>query len=134
VQVKEKVHCIKCMVDRICVSRDIEPKDHAVDVDAESFPGRIIVLTPLDDDSIVPFGGDVLVPKEKATAKFFYKRKFSIVNGKLLLYRPLYVPLSDDVTIIVLCSESVLYKLSYAVLPATIISDVTVITVPHALY
>jgi hypothetical protein len=107
VQVKEKVHCIKCMVDRICVSRDIEPKDHAVDVDAESFPGRIIVLTPLDDDSIVPFGGDVLVPKEKATAKFFYKRKFSIVNGKLLLYL-LHA-------YIVLCSECIIQILCYSI-------------------
>jgi hypothetical protein len=74
------------MVDRICVGREIEPKDHVVDVDAESFEGRIIVLTPLDDDSIVPFGGDVLVPKQKATAQFFYKRKFSIVNGKFAVY------------------------------------------------
>jgi hypothetical protein len=93
------------MVDRICVTREIEPKDHAVDVDAESFPGRIIVLTPLEDDNVVPFGGDVLVPKEKATAKFFFKRKFSIVNGELL--NLLYCVLPDDVTMIMLYGEYV---------------------------
>jgi hypothetical protein len=69
------------MVDRICVGRDVKSKDHVVDTAAEEFEGNIIVLTPLDDDELVPFGGDTTVPKEKATAQFFYKRKFSIVNG-----------------------------------------------------
>lgn len=76
------MHCVKCMVDRICVGRDVHSKDHVVDTAAEEFEGNIIVLTPLDNDELVPFGGDTTVPKEKATAQFFYKRKFSIVNGE----------------------------------------------------
>ncbi|KAG5179527.1 hypothetical protein JKP88DRAFT_167513 [Tribonema minus] len=78
---EQAMHCVKCMVDRICVSRDIKPDANTVEVGAETFEGRIIVLTPLEDAGVVPFGGNVEVPKEKATAQFFYKRKFNIVNG-----------------------------------------------------
>jgi hypothetical protein len=81
-QVDKKVNVLKCMVDRICIERTIDPKDRVVDAQAEAYEGKIIVLKALKDDSIVPFAGDVTVPENIKTASFLYNRKFSIVNGK----------------------------------------------------
>lgn len=76
-----KVTTIPCMVDRICTGRTIE--EHFVDVEAEpGFSGSLVLLDPPADPSLVPFAGDnVLVPTDKQEAKYFYKRKFSMVNG-----------------------------------------------------
>eukprot|EP00903_Cladosiphon_okamuranus_P006828 g6653.t1 len=79
--VTSKVTTIPCMVDRICTGRQIG--DYEVNVEAEpNFEGALVLLEPPRDPALVPFAGErVLIPTTEDEASYFYKRKFSIVNG-----------------------------------------------------
>ncbi|CAM9804484.1 unnamed protein product, partial [Hapterophycus canaliculatus] len=79
--VTSKVTTIPCMVDRICTGRQIGEYD--VNVEAEpNFEGALVLLKPPADPALVPFAGErVLVPTTEEEASYFYKRKFSVVNG-----------------------------------------------------
>ncbi|CAN0232830.1 unnamed protein product, partial [Ectocarpus fasciculatus] len=79
--VASKVTTVPCMVDRICTGRQIGEYD--VNVEAEpNFDGALVLLKPPADKSLVPFAGErVLIPTTEEEASYFYKRKFSVVNG-----------------------------------------------------
>ncbi|CAM9329247.1 unnamed protein product, partial [Pylaiella littoralis] len=85
--VASKVTTIPCMVDRICTGRQIGERErgggYEVNVEAEpNFEGALVLLQPPRDPALVPFGGArVLIPTTENEASYFYKRKFSIVNG-----------------------------------------------------
>nr|AWU67499.1 mannitol-1-phosphate dehydrogenase 2 [Saccharina japonica] len=79
--VTSKVTTVPCMVDRICTGRQIG--EYEVNVEAEpNFGGSLVLLDPPSDPSLVPFAGTtVLIPSTREEASYFYKRKFSVVNG-----------------------------------------------------
>ncbi|CAN0010232.1 unnamed protein product [Ascophyllum nodosum] len=79
--VTSKVTTIPCMVDRICTGRKIG--ERGVNVEAEpTFDGSLVLLEPPTDPKLVPFAGEhVRIPGTKDEASYFYKRKFSVVNG-----------------------------------------------------
>jgi hypothetical protein len=52
---------VPCVVDRICAHREVDAVQQVVNVITEPFHGRIIVLAPLEDKEIVPFGGALSV-------------------------------------------------------------------------
>ncbi|CAM9778326.1 unnamed protein product, partial [Ectocarpus sp. 12 AP-2014] len=81
--VASKVTTVPCMVDRICTGRQIGKRGYDVNVEAEpNFEGALVLLQPPADKSLVPFAGErVLIPSTEEEASYFYKRKFSIVNG-----------------------------------------------------
>jgi uncharacterized small protein (DUF1192 family) len=78
--ISSKVNVVECMVDRVCMSRHIDAKSGIIDVEAEPWEGRMVILEKIDP-RLVPFGGNVIIPKDSQSARFLYVQKFSIVNG-----------------------------------------------------
>mmetsp|Transcript_14874 Transcript_14874/g.22144 ORF Transcript_14874/g.22144 Transcript_14874/m.22144 type:complete len:565 (+) Transcript_14874:232-1926(+) len=74
------VNVITCMVDRISTERTVDGNNiYAV---SEPFEGEIVILHPPKGAVLPAFkGSNVNVPKSKATADYFCRRKIGIVNG-----------------------------------------------------
>ncbi|KAG5185814.1 hypothetical protein JKP88DRAFT_268223 [Tribonema minus] len=80
-KIAKKVHVVECMVDRVCLSRNVDAKAGVVEVATEPFDGRLVVLEPMDE-RLVPFGGAMtMVPPDTDAAHFMYQQKFQIING-----------------------------------------------------
>jgi hypothetical protein len=75
-----RVRVIDCMVDRVCLGREIYPNH--IEIIAEPYRGSIVILEPGLDASLVPFCKSVaIVPKSEAEASYYSKRKLTLVNG-----------------------------------------------------
>ena len=76
---RHSVHVVDCMVDRVCTGRTISLNN--VDVEAEPWPGSIVILEP-GLAQRVPFCSSIAtVPTEAAEDQYLSTRKFSLVNG-----------------------------------------------------
>ena len=79
-ELRTRVRVVDCMVDRVCTGRRIEPS--GVEIDAEPWPGAIVVLEPGFSHRQVPFSRDVVsLPSSLAHADYLSERKFHLVNG-----------------------------------------------------
>jgi len=77
---RTRVRVVDCMVDRVCTGRRIRPT--GVEIDAEPWPGAIVVLEPGFEDRMVPFAPrTVTLPETLRHADYLSERKFSLVNG-----------------------------------------------------
>ena len=56
-ELRTRVRVVDCMVDRVCTGRRIGPQ--GVEIDAEPWPGSIVVLEPGFDPRYVPFAPSV---------------------------------------------------------------------------
>ena len=80
VALRTRVRVVDCMVDRVCTGRRIEPE--GVEIDAEPWPGAIVVLEPGFTRRQVPFCPTLAtLPASRAEADYLSARKFSLVNG-----------------------------------------------------
>ena len=79
-ELRTRVRVVDCMVDRVCTGRRIGPQ--GVEIDAEPWPGSIVVLEPGFDPRYVPFAPSVAtLPESLRHADYLSERKFSLVNG-----------------------------------------------------
>ena len=79
-ELRTRVRVVDCMVDRVCTGRRIAPG--GVEIDAEPWPGSIVVLEPGFDERLVPFAPSIAeLPESLAHADYLSERKFSLVNG-----------------------------------------------------
>ena len=79
-ELRTRVRVVDCMVDRVCTGRRIGPG--GVEIDAEPWPGSIVVLEPGFDPRYVPFAPSVAtLPESLRHADYLSERKFSLVNG-----------------------------------------------------
>ena len=78
-KMKGRAVVVDCMVDRVCMGRTIRPT--SVEVEAEPWPGSIVVLEP-DLDRRIPFSASIAtLPRSPREAEYLSKRKFTLVNG-----------------------------------------------------
>jgi predicted RNA methylase len=77
---KGKATVVTCMVDRISIDRKVEKNNiYAI---SEPYEGEIVILNPPVGAFLPAFKGkNVNVPKSKAAADYFCRRKIGIVNG-----------------------------------------------------
>lgn len=79
-ELRTRVRVVDCMVDRVCTGRRID--EDGIEIDAEPWPGSIVVLEPGFDPRYVPFSPSVAtLPESLKHADYLSERKFSLVNG-----------------------------------------------------
>ena len=102
-ELRTRVRVVDCMVDRVCTGRRIGPQ--GVEIDAEPWPGSIVVLEPGFDPRYVPFAPSVAtLPESLRHADYLSERKFSLVNG---MHTVLTQRLFLDVSELQLCEDGV---------------------------